>query len=147
MIPSITLLQWLSELSRNMSFGLTHFVRWPPESMSSAKPQPCLSLVSAPCLPIAAAAAKSLQLCLMLCDPIDSSPPGSSVPGILRARILEWVAISFSNLCLLELNKYCMSKWRGEWMNEWILSSGILVWFSDPIPWPQLHLVPCHWGK
>ena len=44
-----------------------------------------------------AAAAKSLQSCLTLCDPIDDSPPGSSVPGILQARILEWVAISSSN--------------------------------------------------
>ena len=46
----------------------------------------------------AAAAAKSLQSCLTLCDPTDSSPPGSPVPGILQARILEWVAISFSNV-------------------------------------------------
>ena len=45
----------------------------------------------------AAAAAKSLQSCPTLCDPIDGSPPGSPVPGILQARILEWVAISFSN--------------------------------------------------
>ena len=45
----------------------------------------------------AAAAAKSLQLCPTLCDPIDSSPPGSPVPGILQARTLEWVAISFSS--------------------------------------------------
>ena len=45
----------------------------------------------------AAAAAKSLQLCLTLCGPIDSSPLGSSVPGILQARTLEWVPISFSN--------------------------------------------------
>ena len=45
----------------------------------------------------AAAAAKSLQSCLILCDPTDSSPPGSPVPGILQARTLEWVAISFSN--------------------------------------------------
>ena len=45
----------------------------------------------------AAAAAKSLQSCLTLCNPIDGSPLGSSVPGILQARILEWVAISFSN--------------------------------------------------
>ena len=45
----------------------------------------------------AAAAAKSLQSCLTLCDPIDGSPPGSPVPGILQARSLEWVAISFSN--------------------------------------------------
>ena len=45
----------------------------------------------------AAAAAKSLQLCLTLCDPRDSSPPGSPVPGILQAITLEWVAIAFSN--------------------------------------------------
>jgi len=45
----------------------------------------------------AAAAAKSLQSCPTLCDPIDGSPPGSSIPGILQAIILEWVAISFSN--------------------------------------------------
>ena len=45
----------------------------------------------------AAAAAKSLQSCPTLCDPIDGSPPGSPVPGILQARTLEWIAISFSN--------------------------------------------------
>ena len=56
--------------------------------------------------------AKLLQLCLILCDPVDCSPPGSTVHGILQARILEWVAIPFSrgvfptqgsNLCLLHL--------------------------------------------
>ena len=47
-------------------------------------------------LTAAAAAAKSLQSCLTLCDPIDGSPPASLVPGILQARTLEWVAISFS---------------------------------------------------
>ena len=52
----------------------------------------CLSHIIA-----AAAAAKSLQLCPTLCNPIDGSPPGSAVPGILQARTLEWVAISFSN--------------------------------------------------
>jgi len=45
----------------------------------------------------AAAAAKSLQSCPTLCDPIDGSLPGSPIPGILQARTLEWVAISFSN--------------------------------------------------
>ena len=45
----------------------------------------------------AAAAAQSLQSCPTLCHPIDSSPPGSPVPGILQARTLEWVALSFSN--------------------------------------------------
>ena len=44
-----------------------------------------------------AAAAKSLQSCPTLCDPIDGSPPGSPIPGIFQARTLEWVAISFSN--------------------------------------------------
>ena len=43
------------------------------------------------------AAAKSLQSCPTLCDPIDGSPPGSPIPGILQARTLEWFAISFSN--------------------------------------------------
>ena len=47
--------------------------------------------------PTAAAAAKLLQSCPTLCDPIDGSPPGSPIPGILQARTLEWVAISFSN--------------------------------------------------
>ena len=47
--------------------------------------------------PPPAAAAKSLQSCPTLCDPIDGSPQGSPVPGILQARTLEWVAISFSN--------------------------------------------------
>ena len=46
---------------------------------------------------IAAAAAESLQSCPTLCDPRDGSPPGSRIPGILQARTLEWVAISFSN--------------------------------------------------
>ena len=47
--------------------------------------------------------AKSLQSCPTLCDPIDGSPPGSAVPGILQARTLEWVAISFSNEIFLHL--------------------------------------------
>ena len=46
----------------------------------------------------AAAAAKSLQSCLTLCDPVDGSPPASAIPGILQARTVEWVAISF-NAC------------------------------------------------
>ena len=56
----------------------------------------------------AAAAAKSLQLCPTLCDPIDGSPPGSPFPGILQARTLEWVAISFSNAW----------KWKGKVKSE-----------------------------
>ena len=54
----------------------------------------------------AATAAKLLQSCLTLCDPIDGSPPGSPVPGILQARTLEWVAISFSNKVVYMTAKY-----------------------------------------
>ena len=49
------------------------------------------------CIAAAAAAAKSLQLCPTLCDPVDGSPPGSPIPGILQARTLEWVVISSSS--------------------------------------------------
>ena len=77
---------------------------WVAISHSRGSSQPrdwtCISSVS--CIAsgfftAAAAAAKSLQSCPTLCDPIDGSPPGSPVPGILQARTLEWVAISFSN--------------------------------------------------
>ena len=58
----------------------------------------------------AAAAPKLLQSCLTLCDPIDGSPPGSSVHRILQARILEWVAISFSNACMhAKLLRLCLT--------------------------------------
>ena len=60
-------------------------IRWPKYWSCSFKISP------------AAAAAKSLQWCPTLCDPKDSGPPGSPIPGILQARTLEWVAISFSN--------------------------------------------------
>ena len=59
----------------------------------------------------AAAAAKSLQSCPTLCDPIDSSPPGSPIPGILQARTLEWVAISFS------------SAWKWKWSRSVVSDS------------------------
>ena len=56
-----------------------------------------LTVFTRSCAYAAATAAKSLQSCLTLCDPIDGRPPGSPVPGILQARTLEWVAIAFSN--------------------------------------------------
>ena len=60
----------------------------------------------------AATAAKSLQSCPTLCDPTDSTPPGSSVPGILQARILEWVAISFSNVLEWKVKVKSLSRVR-----------------------------------
>ena len=65
---------------------------------------PFLAIVNSAVMNIATAAAKSLQSCPTLCDPIDGSPPGSRIPGILQARTLEWVAISFSNAW----------KWKGK---------------------------------
>ena len=60
----------------------------------------------------AAAAAKSLKSCLTLCNPIDGSPPGSTIPGILQARTLEWVAISYTRGYFPPRDKtyiYCVS--------------------------------------
>ena len=69
-----------------------------PENPKSVRGQLLFSCSVVPDSFIAAAtAAKSLQPCPTLCDPIDGSPPGSPVPGILQARTLEWVAVSFSN--------------------------------------------------
>ena len=71
----------------------------------------------------AAAAAKSLQSCLTPCDPIDGSPPGSSIPGILQARTLEWAAISFSKMIstLQIVSMYAFYLMDELWV-EWALS-------------------------
>ena len=58
---------------------------------------PCIYTRLSMHLTVVPAAAKSLQLCLTLCNPVDGSPSGSPIPGILQARTLDWVAISFSN--------------------------------------------------
>ena len=73
----------------------------------------------------AAAAAKSLQSCPTLCNPIDDNPPGSPVPGILQARTLEWVAISFSNAW----------KWKVK-----VKSLGRIQLFATP--WTAAHQAP-----
>ena len=74
------------------------------------------------CILAAAAAAKLLQSCPTLCDPIDGSPPGSPVPGILQARTLEWVAISFSNAWKWKVNSYRVVIISSSWLIEtkWI---------------------------
>ena len=63
--------------------------------------------------------AKSNQLCLTLCNPMDCSPPGSSVHGILQARILEWVAMSFFRESSWPRNWTCMS--NVSWLDRWVL--------------------------
>ena len=96
------------------SVAVVHGLSWPMAMWDL--PRPRIELVSpslqggflttgppgksliALCYDAAAAAAKSLQSCLTLCDTMDGSPPGSSVPGILQARILEWVAICYDEI-------------------------------------------------
>ena len=73
---------------------MSHFIKIKDTSKIEQR-QTCIHLVV--CVYIYAAAAKLLQSCPTLCNPIDGSPPGSAIPGVLQARTLEWVAISFSN--------------------------------------------------
>ena len=94
----------------------------------------------------AAAAAKSLQPCPTLCDPIDGNPPGSPVPGILQARTLEWVVISFSSACKWKVKVKSLSR---VWLlaTLWIAahqappSMGLsrqAYWSGVPLPSPLL---------
>ena len=75
-----------------------------------------------------AAAAKSLQLCSTLCDPIDGSPRGSPVPGILQTRALEWVAISFSNAWKWNVKEKLLSRVR-------LLATPWTATYQAPHPW------------
>jgi len=75
----------------------------------------------------AAAAAKPLQLCPTRCDPRDGSPPGSPVPGILQARILEWVSISFSNAWKWKVKVKSLSR-------VWLLATPWTAAFQAPPP-------------
>ena len=92
---------------------------------------------------------KSLQLCLTLCDPIDSSPPGSTVPGILQARTLEWVAISFSNAWKWKVkvkSLSCVRLFTTPWTAAYQAppSMGFSrqeYWSGMPSPYPRLIVV------
>ena len=86
-------------------------------------------ILSITLLACAAAAAKSRQSCPTLCDPIDGSPPGSPVPGILQARTLEWVAISFSNVRRWKVKVKLLSRVR-------LLAT----------PWTEAHQAPLSMG-
>ena len=86
-------ISWMEEPGRLPSMGLWRVGHdWATNAHHHSKEMENNSMLCD-----AATAAKSLQSCPTLCNPIDGLPPGSSVPGILQARILEWVAISFSN--------------------------------------------------
>ena len=104
---------WVSQVSCIGKWILYHWATWGAQNTAAA----------------AAAAAKSLQSCLTLCNPIGGSPPGSTVPGILQARTLEWVAISFSNAW----------KWK---VKAKLLSSVRLL----ATPWTAAHQAPPSMG-
>ena len=91
----------------------------------------------------AAVAAKSLQSCLALCDPIDGSPPGSAAPAILQARTLEWVAISFSNAWKWKVKVKSLSHvqlfvtpWTAAYQAPLSMGFSRQAYWSG-VPWPQ----------
>ena len=100
----------------------------------------------------AAAAAKSLQSCPTLCDPIDSSPPGSPVPGILQARTLEWVAISFSNAWKWKVKVKSLSRVQPSatlWTEAYQAPPSMgfsrqVYWSGVLLPSPIPHTSPCN---
>ena len=100
----------------------------------------------------AAAAAKSLQSCPTLCDPIDGSPPGSPVPGILQARTLEWVAISSSNAWKWKMKVKSLSR-VSLLVTPWTAAhqappsmgcSRQELWSGVPLPSPMMTLAPAY---
>ena len=117
---------WFPEFPWCWGKGPTFF-RCFSQDQPSCLPSPCLWPLKVS--PAAAAAAKSLQLCPILCDPLDGSLPGSPVPGILQARILEWVAISFSNAWKWKVKVKSLSR-------VWLLVT----------PWTAAHQAPPSMG-
>ena len=102
----------------------------------------------------AAVAAKLLQSCPTLCDPIDGSPPGSPVPGILQARTLEWVAISFSNAWKWKVEVKSLSRVRPS-ATPWTAAyqappsmgfSRQEHWTGLPLPSPRIYTIMCKIG-
>ena len=121
-------LEEISSLSNSIVF--LYFFALITEEGFLIPPCYCLELCTQMVLlAAAAAAAKSLQSCLTLWDPIDGSQPGSRIPGILQARILEWVAISFSNAW----------KWKAK------VKSLSCVWLPVT-PWTAAHQAPPSMG-
>ena len=93
----------------------------------------CVCVCVCVCIP-AATAVKSLQSCPTLCDPIEGSPPGSSVPGILQARILEWVAISSSYIYIYSIYIYIVTDIAWQYfVNQWPKIEYELVYILESI--------------
>ena len=113
--------KWVADFCRCCYLSALGTRLWSKETVAASLFYSCAAAAAA------AAAATSLQSCPTLCDPIDGSPPGSPVPGILQARTLEWVAISFSNAW----------KWKGKGKGK----SLSLVWLLAT-PWTAAYQAP-----
>ena len=105
---------------------------------------------------MASSAAKSLQSCPTLCDPIDGSPPGSAIPGILQARTLEWVAISFSNawkrkVKVKSLSRVWLLRPHGlqptRLLRPWIFQARVLEWGAIALSAWHHHFMANRWGN
>ena len=125
---------------------------WRPQILPSIYSHICDPITT--CMVPFPAAAKSHQSCPTLCDPIDGGPPGSPVPGILQARTLEWVAISFSNAWTWKVKVKSLSRVRPS-VTPWTAAyqappsigfSRQEYWSGVPLPSPWfLFLVNCIW--
>ena len=117
--------------------------------------QPFSSVLVLGSLAAAAAAAKSLQSRPTLCDPIDGSPPGSPIPGILQARTLEWVSISFSNAWKWKVKgkslsraRLFMTPWTADYQASPSMGFSRQEYWSgvpSPSPWEALHAIKKYW--
>ena len=132
--------------TQGLNLYLLCLLHWQVDSLPLAPPGK-----SSKCQQTAAAAAKSLQSCPTLCDPIDGSPPGSPIPGILQARTLEWVAVSFSNAWKWKVKAKSLSRVR-LFATPWTAvyqappSMGFsrqVYWSGLPLPSPKMPLGMC----
>ena len=130
-----------SRVSRGLMICFDHFY-WPLQKHSKARGE--RENVDIKEMPAAAAAAKSLQSCPTLCDPRDGTPPGSPVPGILQARTLEWVAISFSNAWKWKVKVKSLSRvwllatpWTAAYQTPPSMGFSRQEWGGVPLPSPR----------
>ena len=137
----------MKKVSIHLDSQLLIETKWYPQVKSSCRSVsiyhsfqvlPLSSLLFSDHSAAAAAAAKSLQSCLILCDPIDGSPPGSTTPGILQARTLEWVAISFSNAWKWSRIRLLVTPWTAAYQAPPSMGfSRQEYWSGLPLPSPR----------
>ena len=147
----------LSSFNSSSPSSQSYLFLWNPPLASQLIPRkgnaPCLSLIllccatfHVPFVHVAAAAAKSLQSCPTLCNPIDGSPPGSPVPEILQARTLQWVAISFSKAWKWKVKVKLLSRVRllaTPWTAALPGSSAQGVFQARVLAWGAIVLLLC----